>query len=279
MSQASDRFNISFDKPLSSSKKQIPIKNFIPEKPQTDSRFDFDVDVSRYAKHRKPEYTNQPSERFSGFDTSIDSIPVRESSDRFAGIHVAERISVRESSDRFADIHVAERIPRGDSMPSKGSIDARFDFNVSEMQDPRHMVRSRQVSNLTNDVPTMKISIRNKFADLIDHAIVQKSVPVEDKTTRSGGGAGSEKPQTKPQKKQNKKNMSNLDDLDDDEPINKAANKAILAKLAEEEGEEESEDESEENSGPLTKAERKAIKQQKKRERLTAAGMGYKYQQ
>ena len=260
MSQASDRFNIDVGQrvprarnrgPFQGTRVQsdrfnidIPVRNFIPTKSQTDSRFDIitDSDVARYAHHKKPEY-RATDDRFG----SVDVPPVREEkqgpSDRFASVEVeapAERRRERTGpSDRFAAV---------------------------EMQDPRRMVRG--------DAPQpTKISIRNQFSELIESAIVNTKtiapVPV--------GGAGSDTvPVAVPAKKkqeQKKKNKSNLDDLDDDRVIDSAANKAIIALLAAEEGEDEDKSELQEEDTTQTQS-----KKERRRERLIASGRGSQIQ-
>jgi hypothetical protein len=79
-------------------------------------------------------------------------------------------------------------------------------------------------------------------------------------------------------KKSKGKPVASLDDLDEDEEERIEAAKAAKARLAllvESESESESEEEGEDR--PLTKSAKKAAKQEAKKKRLIAAGMGYLY--
>lgn len=140
--------------------------------------------------------------------------------------------------------------------PRMVSPSTRFN-TISDMQDPRHIIGS----------PAPKISIRNTLVDTIDHAIRTGNKPVST-------------PKTKPQTKQKaQKADQNLDDDEDDETRAKrlASIRAQLDTLVESEDDnEEVDDESETH---MTKAERKAAKQEAKRKRMIAEGKGYMYGQ
>ncbi len=298
MSQASDRFNISFskargsdsnrvtlgqgspkNKPVTSDRfnVDIPVKNFVPMKSQLEG----DGDIGRYAHHKKPEYRSADA-RFIGIEVPHREERRREnvgSSERFGAIEVPDREERRRenpgSSDRFGTIEVPDREER--RRENNGPSDR---FAAIEMQDPRRMAR-KGIHQSNDGQPQTKISIRNTFVDLIDQAIVTKKTIAPVPQIVSDGGSGSDIVPNIPKKKQvqqsKKKNQSSMDDLDDDFAVRTATNKALVAKYGVEEEEDVSDNEDDENTGPLTKAERKAAKQQRKREKLEAAGYGYLY--
>ncbi len=258
MNQAPNRFDIPLDGLASRKAPSSPRTTKI-----TSDRFAIPTE-NRHSTISTHNFIPKTDSRFSEIDTSEIEIaryahhrkPEYKADARFGTIEVHSPEERRQSRDR-------ERAGPSD----------RFSNIVSERQDPRHMARS---GGRHEQPPPTKVSIRNTFVDLIDHAIVQsKTIAPVPPPISGGGGAGSEvvsKTKSKPNKK---KNVS-LDDLDDDIPVTKG-NKAILEKYAEEEVEEEDNNVDESATDqPLTG---KAGKQQRKRERLIAEGRGYVYDQ
>lgn len=261
MNQVSDRFDIPLGGPSPRPSPRRTINNPVV----SSDRFDIAIEERRRPSISTQNFVPKPDSRFEGIETSeIDKT-------RYAH----HRRPEYKADDRFGIIEVQG--PEEKRRERQGPSD-RFSNIVSEMQDPRRMARSGGPPRQEQPLPT-KISIRNTFVDLIDHALVQsKSIaPVPVPVAKGGAGTGDEKPQTKKQTTQSnkkKKHTGNLDDLDDDRPVN---NMAILEKYAEEEVDEEDLNSKEDTGEEVLTG--KAAKQQRKRERLIAEGRGYVYDQ
>ncbi len=264
MNQAPNRFD-------------IPMNDLAPKRPEyprkqkvTDDRFNIHTE----SRQKNPvisieNFIPKTDSRFGQVDTSEIEVA------RYAHHRKPEY----KVDSRFGTIEVQGPEERRHDRERAGPSD-RFSNIVSERQDPRHMARSGGARSEHQQIP--KVSIRNTFVDLIDHAIVQ-SKTIAPVPPPIGGGAGSEVVSKKSanmaqaKSKPNKKKNVSLDDLDDDMPVTNKTNKAILEKYAEEEVEEEDNNVDESAADqPLTG---KAGKQQRKRERLIAEGRGYVYDQ
>ncbi len=129
-------------------------------------------------------------------------------------------------------------------------------------QDPQHIIGQQ--------VAITAILRKNALTASIEQALITQKQEAVVKSTAIPIVTAKPKP--------TKKKHSALDDLDEDEDERKVRAAAALKLLKEQEGSEESEDEEEEDEDiPLTKAERKAAKQEAKKKRMIAAGLGHMY--
>ncbi len=133
------------------------------------------------------------------------------------------------------------------------------------MQDPQHIIGQQ--------APQTTVLRKNALAASIEQAIIAHKQEPVDKPA-----AIPIVPLTQRKQQNKKKKQSSLDDLDEDEDERKAIAAAALARMASQEESEDSEGEvEEEGDRPLTKAERKAAKQEAKKKRMIAAGLGHMY--
>lgn len=219
---------------------------YVPQQKRTTAaRFETIDDSSADPIQRRTAAT-----RFDGIhDSSDDQMSRRTASARFDGIHdsSAETTQRRTTASRFGSIPTD--IPHAG--PRMVSSSNRFN-TVSDIQDPKHIVAR-----------ATKISIRNTLIDTIDHALRTPTIQKAD--------------MKKPKKAQKIQQLS-IDDLDEDEEAKVkrlASTRAQLETFVE--SEDECEELAEDDGTPMTKAERKAAKQEAKRLRMIAEGKGYMY--
>lgn len=195
--------------------------------------------------------------KWSNLDSEIVSTAPRPQGTKWSELETEEPRfnNINNKGGKYASLEEPEVI-------SRGPRQVRPHGPIMDRQDPRHMI-AQAAPSITLRKSVLAASLENAIISQKHENKMPIAIPIVP---------------SKPKTQNKKAQKVSADDLDEDEDERKAAISAAKARLAAlVESEEEEEVEEEEGDRPLTKAEKKAAKQEAKKKRMIAAGLGHMY--